>query len=174
MFAYTINNRRASRSLRLSISPAGEVRLSKPFFVSRAAAEAFIIQQKPWIEKRLAELAKRPISLLARPDRNDYLRRREEARRFVIGRLEALNAFYSFAWKRVSLRDNRSRWGSCSRQKNLNFHYRILDLPPDLQDYLIVHELCHLAEFNHSAAFWRLVSRAIPDYQERRRRLKNS
>ena len=65
-------------------------------------------------------------------------------------------------YNRVAIRNQRGRWGSCTSRKNLNFNYRLLDLSPELRDYIIVHELCHLKELNHGKAFWDLVSKAIP------------
>jgi predicted metal-dependent hydrolase len=86
-------------------------------------------------------------------------------------KLEAWNKFYDLKYNKVAIRNQRSRWGSCSKKGNLNFNYRILRLPPELQDYIIVHELCHLAQFDHSKAFWALVAKTIPDYVARRRLL---
>jgi len=75
-------------------------------------------------------------------------------------------------FKRVAIRNQKSRWGSCSSQKNLNFNYRLCLLPSDIAEYIIVHELCHLQEMNHSVKFWRLVEKTIPDYKFRQKRLK--
>ncbi|HPY99327.1 MAG TPA: M48 family metallopeptidase, partial [bacterium] len=107
-----------------------------------------------------------------RGGREDYLRNKEKARALVVPRLDYFNQFYNFKFRRLSIRDQRSRWGSCSRNGGLNFNYRLVFLPPNLADYLIVHELCHLGEFNHSPAFWKLVARTIPDYENRRRLLR--
>jgi predicted metal-dependent hydrolase len=87
------------------------------------------------------------------------------ARVLVQSRLAYFNQFYQFSYNKVFIKSQRTRWGSCSSNANLNFNYRIITLPPDLQDYLIVHELCHLKEFNHSKAFWDLVALQIPNYQ---------
>jgi hypothetical protein len=102
----------------------------------------------------------------------DYLSRKEEARSLVLARLEHFNRFYNLIYKRVSVRQQRTRWGSCSRKGNLNFNYRLLDLPAEIADYIIVHELCHLKEFNHSRNFWNLVAESLPDYAVRRARLR--
>lgn len=97
---------------------------------------------------------------------------REYARRFVHVRISQLNAVYNFSFNRIAIRNQRTRWGSCSKQKNLNFNYRVALLPPHLADYIIVHELCHLQELNHSPDFWALVSRAVPNHRELRRELR--
>ena len=97
---------------------------------------------------------------------------REQARVLVHARLAHFNSFYHFEYKKVFIKNTKSRWGSASSRKNLNFNYRIYLLPPELQDYLIVHELCHLREFNHSPAFWELVSQTIPHYKKVRAELK--
>ncbi len=94
-----------------------------------------------------------------------YNLHKECARALVHRRLEHWNQFYNFTYKRVSIKDTSSRWGSCSDLGNLNFNYRIVFLPIELVDYLIVHELCHLGELNHSKSFWELVSRAVPEYR---------
>ena len=101
-----------------------------------------------------------------------YKRSKEKTRALVHERLEYFNQFYNFTYNRVAIRDQRSRWGSCSQKGNLNFNYKILFLPPPLQDYIIVHELCHLKEFNHSRRFWALVEQTIPNRQELRQELK--
>jgi len=98
--------------------------------------------------------------------RAPYLLHKEAARELVHERLTYFNRHYALVWGSVAVRNQKSRWGSCSKAGNLNFNYRIILLPSHLQDYVVVHELCHLKEFNHSPAFWRLVAQTIPHYQE--------
>src|SRR3989344_6270589 len=100
-----------------------------------------------------------------------YESQKEEARSLVHRKLELFNLHYNLTWGKVAIRNQRSRWGSCSKKGNLNFNYRILQLPEPLQDYIIVHELCHLAAFNHSKNFWALVAEQIPNHLARRRAL---
>ena len=101
-----------------------------------------------------------------------YLEHKEAARALVLARLAHFNQHYNFTWNRVAIRNQRRCWGSCSSQKNLNFNYKLILLPPNLCDYIIVHELCHLQEMNHGPHFWALVAEQIPDYKERIRELK--
>ena len=101
-----------------------------------------------------------------------YLKHKEAARELTLARLHHFNRHYNLTWNRVAIRNQRRRWGSCSSLKNLNFNYKIIFLPPHLQDYIIVHELCHLAHLNHGPDFWALVSEQIPDYKERRKELR--
>ena len=87
-------------------------------------------------------------------------------------RFEYFNKFYSYKWNRIFIKNQKTRWGSCSKRGNLNFNYRIALLPPEAADYIIVHELCHLKEFNHSRNFWKLVEQQIPNYKILHKALK--
>ncbi len=101
-----------------------------------------------------------------------YLKHREAARALVHARLAHFNEHYGFVYKRVSIKNQKTCWGSCSAQGNLNFNYKLLFLPAHLSDYVIVHELCHLAELNHSKQFWERVAEMCPEYRARRRELR--
>ena len=90
----------------------------------------------------------------------------------VHARLAYYNAHYQVLVRKVFIKNTKSRWGSCSSLGNLNFNYKILFLPTELQDYIIVHELCHLKHFNHGAEFWALVARAVPNWRACRRALQ--
>lgn len=102
-----------------------------------------------------------------------YLEHKEMARELVLARLVHFNQHYNFVWKRVAIRNQRRCWGSCSSQKNLNFSYKLLLLPSDISDYIIVHELCHLQEMNHGPNFWALVAEQMPGYKEKIKQLKS-
>lgn len=73
---------------------------------------------------------------------------------------------------RIAIRNQRSRWGSCSKKGNLNFNYKLAFLPPEVRDYVIVHEICHIKEFNHGRGFWDLVAETVPEHRAMRRKLR--
>jgi len=171
-FPYIIKTVRRARHLRLAVHHDGRVIITKPYFLNQAAAEAFLHSKTEWVNAKREHFKNMPAPLARPHERQDYLKHRAEARRLVIDRLEYFNHFYNFKYQRISIRDQRTRWGSCSRTGNLNFSYRLSELSPAAADYIIVHELCHLSEFNHSARFWALVAKTMPDYKLRRRELR--
>ncbi len=101
-----------------------------------------------------------------------YQKHKEEARILITERILFWNTFYKFSYGRVSIRNQKTRWGSCSSKGNLNFSYRLVFLPMHLVDYIVVHELCHLKEFNHSENFWSLIERELPNYRKSKDELK--
>lgn len=104
--------------------------------------------------------------------KSEYLKYKNQALELVRNKLEHFNKFYNFKYNKVTVRNQSTRWGSCSKSGNLNFNYKLALLPENLVDYVVVHELCHLGEFNHSKNFWDLVARMAPDYKERRQELR--
>ena len=107
-----------------------------------------------------------------RSNRKRYLKHREEARALITERIEHLSSVHGFQYNRVAIRNQKTRWGSCSTKGNLNFNYKIFFLLPEMRDYIIVHELCHLKEFNHSKKFWDLVEEICPNCFEIRKELR--
>ncbi len=97
--------------------------------------------------------------------KNHYLQNKQNARLLVTERIQYFSHLLNVKHGRISIRNQKTRWGSCSRSGNLNFNYRIIHLPSQLQDYIVVHELCHLIEFNHSKSFWALVENILPNYK---------
>lgn len=104
--------------------------------------------------------------------RNNYLHHKEYACQLIQQKIEKYNAYYGFSYNRIAIKNLKSRWGSCSSKRNLNFNYKIIYLPERIADYIIVHELCHLGELNHSGKFWKLVAQIFPDYRVLRSQLK--
>jgi predicted metal-dependent hydrolase len=154
----------------------GEVKVSAPYHCSTSAIERFVSQHKEWIVRKRDHFLKHPVTaehhLLHRRSRAEYKKNKEQARIVMRERVRHFNQHYRFTVGSIAIRNQRSRWGSCSKKGNLNFNYKIVFLPPELQDYIVVHELCHLGQFNHSRKFWELVAEQMPEWRELRRRLR--
>jgi predicted metal-dependent hydrolase len=101
-----------------------------------------------------------------------FLTYKDKAYSIALERLSYFNSIYGYRWNKITIKNQKTRWGSCSRKGNINFNYKIVLLSLDCIDYIIVHELCHLKEFNHSKDFWSLVEEAIPNHLEIRRELR--
>ncbi len=160
----TIEIKKSSRArhIRITVSSDGKVTLTQPSFLSTESALHFARQKGEWIERALEYHKKADLLPIPKPSKRDFEKYKREARLLVIEKLKHFNEYYKLSFNKVSIKNQKSRWGSCSKTKNLNFSYRILFLPEHLQDYLIVHELCHTKVFNHSRQFWSLVKEQIP------------
>lgn len=90
---------------------------------------------------------------------------RAQAKAYLLPRTAELARLHGFHYGKITIKGQSTRWGSCSSQRNLNFNWRLMFAPPGAVDYVIIHELCHLQELNHSRRFWSLVGRLCPDYK---------
>ncbi|WP_242941279.1 M48 family metallopeptidase [Lacrimispora sphenoides] len=97
---------------------------------------------------------------------------RREARGYLEAKAATWSAIMNVDYGKIAIRDQATRWGSCSARGNLNFNWRLVLLPEELADYVVVHELAHRIQMNHSNAFWEIVERELPDYRLRRRELR--
>lgn len=180
---YEIRESTRARRLGITVHPDGRVVVTKPVQVSVRRAEAFAEKSREWIGavqekfRRKAEKQKKSGMLpleLPRPRKGSkaYKEAVASARALTTERLAHFNRLYGFRYGTISIRNQKTRWGSCSATGNLSFNYKIAFLPPMLADYVIVHELCHTKEHNHSERFWAQVARAIPEHKECRKRLR--
>jgi predicted metal-dependent hydrolase len=170
---FILKRNRRSRGVRLSVYCDGSCVVSAPYFVSEDAIRSYVREKSDWIRNTLQKFMPFKPRVRRINSKAQYAKYKEAARKLVELRLPELNKVYGFKTSRIAIRNQKSRWGSCSAKGNLNFNYKIALLPPHLADYLIVHELCHLREFNHSQNFWDLVAKAVPDYRLARAELKN-
>ena len=164
-FGYEIRKSRRARRLRLAVGRDLGVALTLPAGIKESAGERFLKEKADWLFRKIeffkTMTAARPLKLRQR----EYLKKKRAARRLAEDRLEFFNRNYGFKINKIAIRNQKTRWGSCSKKGNLNFNYRIADLPARLADYIIAHELCHLGEFSHSKKFWALLARTVPDYR---------
>lgn len=166
--SYTVKASRRAKRVRLMVYHDKSIVITRPYGVAESVVERFMREKAEWILRQLSRLRGYTV---VRSSALHYATYRDEARQFIEMRLRHLNAFYGFTFKKVTVRNQRTRWGSCSEDKCLSFNYRLMFLPPHIADYVIVHELCHLKQFDHSAQFWALVERAVPAYREIRKEL---
>jgi predicted metal-dependent hydrolase len=171
---YRIRRSVRARRLRIVVYRDGAVVVVLPRGTSVATAERFVRDKASWIRKNRERFRREPRDVAPGGGHGDFLRHRESARVLAHARIAHFNGIYGLRFSAITIKNQRTLWGSCSRGGNLNFNYKIALLPPPLADYIIVHELCHLAAFDHSKKFWALVSRAIPDYAARRRALRRT
>jgi predicted metal-dependent hydrolase len=122
---------------------------------------------RPWLERQLAKAIEPRLGLERLRLTEEQGRREAIARVSLIAQSEA--AALGVSYSRLTLRDQRSRWGSCSSKGALSFNWRLVLAPHDVLDYVVVHEVCHLVELNHGPAFWRLLERRRPGYREPKR-----
>jgi predicted metal-dependent hydrolase len=131
---------------------------------TEAEIDAAIAANLGWLERQLAKAAAPTLGLDRLSLTAEQGRREARARISLIAQSEAAALGVSYA--RISLRDQRSRWGSCSTTGTLSFNWRLVLAPHDVLDYVVVHEICHLVEMNHGPGFWALVGKRRPAYAE--------
>ncbi len=173
-FDAELRPRLTARRLTVRVHPGGRVTVTVPKRCSRAEVLRFLEAQRAWIERTRAALADRPAPKPRGEARRLYRLHKEAARRRAYALIAKFAPFYGVSVRAVSIRDQKSRWGSCSRSGNLAFNYRLALLPERLAEYIVVHELCHLLEFNHSERFWAQVARTVPEHRALRKALHRS
>jgi predicted metal-dependent hydrolase len=161
-----VRHRRARRYI-LRVLDDGSLRVTVPRWGSKRAALQFVAASEAWIEDQRARRRSRPAHNAAD---TTAVRRRAEAE--LPAELWRLAATHGIDVRRVSVRDQRSRWGSCSRRGTITLNWRLVLVPGFVREYVILHELMHRRELNHSPRFWRLVAAVCPRLVEARRWLR--
>lgn len=160
------------KTISIRITPEGEVVVRCPKRMAAGDVRRFVESKAEWIEKNLTKIAEKP----AEPKLS-----REEVQALADRALEIIperTAFFAekmgVSYGNITIRNQHTRWGSCSGKGNLNFNCLLVLTPPEVMDYVIVHELCHRREMNHSGRFWAEVEKILPDYREQRKWLKDN
>jgi hypothetical protein len=138
----------------------------RPRATQAQIAEA-IDEHRPWLERQLAKAVQPSLGLDRLTLTEAQGRREARARISLIAQSEA--AALGVTYSRLTMRNQRSRWGSCSSRGALSFNWRLVLAPHDVLDYVVVHEVCHLVELNHGTGFWRLVEQRRPGYRDPKR-----
>ena len=124
-------------------------------------------QKQEWVlgclERTKEYREQKPLSAdLSESKRNVYIRKAKET---ITKRVSYFARLMGVSYRNITIREQKTRWGSCSSEKNLNFNWKLILAPPEVLDYVVVHELCHLKEMNHSKAFWDEVGKVMPEYE---------
>lgn len=172
MVTYNLQRSTRAKHMRIVIDQRGECTVIAPHNYTHEKIHAFVGKKAEWILRHQNARRKFKNALTLPRSRKDYMQKKILVEQKIKERIVLLNVHYMYTWNSISIRDQKSRWGSCSKKGNLQFNYRMHYLSEDLFDYIIVHELCHLQEHNHSKAFWWLVARTIPNHVELRKRLR--
>lgn len=155
----TISSTRRSSRISLAVRPSGEIRLSYPPYISTKRALEFLESKQEWIANVKAKYASRPTTPKLSKTKIEQLR--IKAKSYLPTRVAEIARQYGFKYGNISIRAARTKWGSCTAQNNLSLSLYLMLLPCHLQDYIIIHELCHTVHHNHSAKFHALVDKCL-------------
>ena len=155
------------RSISLCISDDGAVLVKAPLFMSDAAISKFLAEKQGWLDKKLKEAAaaRQEVERLGFFSAEELASVRKRAKEIIPERVAHYSKLSGISCGRISIRLQKSRWGSCSARGNLNFNCLLVLMPPEILDSVVVHELCHRRHMNHSKAFYAEVLRLFPDYR---------
>lgn len=159
----------------INIAPGGKVSVRIPLRGSEKFAISFAESKKNWIASCVLKLQNVPIQKEKTPsEKRLEAIYRNAAREYFPKRVSHYAHMLGVTYGKISIRDQKTRWGSCSSEGNLSFNWRLILAPPDVLDYVVIHELCHRKEMNHSKEFWALVESLMPHYKECRKWLKKN
>ena len=163
------------KTVSLEVKRDGSVIVRAPLRMPQREIQEFIDSHRSWIEHKCRLMEKRraqSISTGAPPVDEISEKEWKEIRAVFADRVHYYCEKMDVQVGRITIRNQKTRWGSCSGAGNLNFNWKLVLMPPEVLDYVVVHELAHRKEMNHSSKFWTIVEREMPDYQERQQRLK--
>ena len=176
MIEYTyIRSKR--KTISITVKSDGSVIVRAPLSCSKKRAEAFVLEKMAWIEKaqkRMVERRAMAENEAAEPafTKAELAALKRKAKKEIPPMVAQIAEEIGVTYGMISIRAQKTRWGSCSSKGNLNFNCLLMLLPENVWRYVVVHELCHRKEMNHSAKFWREVERYCPTYKEDRAELR--
>lgn len=156
-------------SISLQIRSDGTVLVRAPKRMSQRQVDAFVESKKDWLTKHLQRLPSERPTVLTQTELEAL---KKQAKSDLESRVKRFAPLVDVTYGRVTVRAQKTRWGSCSAKGNLNFNCLLMLTPDAVRDYVVVHELCHRRHLDHSASFWAAVSRVMPNWQQHRRWLR--
>ena len=166
------------KSVGITIKAGGKIIIRAPRFMSNHLILSFVEEKANWIIKTYEKQLKVQPTAISEEKSPQTLalekRYRDAAKDYIPKRVEYYHQFTGGSYQKITIRDQKTRWGSCSGTGTLSFSFRLMLAPPRVLDYVVVHELCHLTHMNHSKEFWNMVENILPDYKEHRKWLKEN
>ena len=164
------------KTVAIQVNSDLSVTVRAPRSASEKDIEEILKKKEAWISKHIEKIKKTKERFEAEPTekltREKVIALAEEALKVIPARVEYFARVIGVTYGKITIRNQKTRWGSCSSKGNLNFNCLLMLAPPEVLDYVVVHELCHRKQMNHSKAFWSEVEKVLPDYKEARKWLK--
>lgn len=191
---YTLVKSSRRRTVSIQIGAGGKMTVRCPYYMGKWVVDGFLREKQDWIYKHYMEAVKKleesddfgsrdcgdsddensHIPFQKNEDPDLIKKHKKYARKIFEAKVAYYHQFTGGNYTSITIRDQKTRWGSCSGRGTLSFNWRLILAPPEILDYVVVHELCHLTHMNHSKEFWDLVGSVIPDYKVRRKWLKEN
>ncbi len=176
MYDYEVIRSRR-RSISIEINLEGRILVRATYNIGNREIVRFVESKSDWIDKTLKKVEAKREQLKDLPEERMVSREMiealaDEAMKVIPPKVMHYAEIAGVTYGRITIRNQKSRWGSCSSKGNLNFNCMLMKAPEEVLDYVIIHELCHRKEMNHSKAFWAEVAKLCPDYKAHRKWLK--
>ena len=169
-FPYTITRSRR-KTLAIHVAKDATVEVRAPLRLPKTDIERFVAQKQAWIEKAVHKMRERKDNAVVIGEARES-ELRDKAAAVIPERVAFYAKLMGVTPAAVKINGAKTRWGSCSGKNSLNFSWRLMLCEPDAVDYVVVHELAHIREHNHSPRFWAVVAEVLPDYKARRKMLR--
>lgn len=164
------------KTVAIQVNSDLSVTVRAPYSASEKDIEEILKKKEAWISRHIEKIKKTKERFEAEPTekltREKVITLAEEALKVIPERVEYFAKVIGVTYGKITVRNQKTRWGSCSSKGNLNFNCLLMLAPPEVLDYVVVHELCHRKQMNHSKAFWLEVEKVLPNYKEVRKWLK--
>lgn len=161
------------KTLAITITQEGSLLVKAPFKMPDREIERFLGQKRYWIYKQAKRVKETASDRIYRSE-EEIKHLKEQARKMLTQKTDYYKALLGVDYQRIRIGNQKTRWGSCSSKGTISYNWHLILMPERIMDYVVVHELCHLLEMNHSKRFWERVEEIFPDYKERRRWLKEN
>lgn len=157
--------RSGRKTLAIEIKGDGRVIVRAPVKMPNAEIQRFVQEKAHWIAQHLQKIAQTPQEKFTDAQLKEFVK---AAKTDIPERVMRFAPLVGITYGTITIRRQKTRWGSCSSKGNLNFNCLLMCCPEEVRDYVVVHELCHRKELNHSARFWAEVAKILPDYKTRK------